>query len=225
VRQCTEDARRNGWEIVSDTSWDGYRDIPMNVMYGYSVMVSEMIEQLGDEIPTHVFVQGGVGGIAATVAGLFAQAWRGKRPRFVVVEPSLAACLYESAKAGRRTSVAITEETLMAGLSCGDVSHLAWEILAPLADDFITIEDATVADTMKLLAHAPFGDTPIVAGESAVAGLAGLMAAVSSTELMEKLRLGPESRALVIGTEGATDPEIYKRLTGFDPVDVVPRAA
>jgi diaminopropionate ammonia-lyase len=217
VRRCAEDARRNEWTVVSDTSWEGYRRIPTNVMYGYTVMVEEMVEQLGEEAPTHVFVQGGVGGIAATIADLFAQKWGARRPRFVVVEPELAACLFESARAGGPTAVEVVDETLMAGLSCGTVSPLAWDILARLADDFITIEDSLVPDTMKLLARSPFDDPPIVAGESAVAGLAGLLAVVSNPGLRNKFNLGPDSRVILIGTEGATDTEIYKDLTGLDP--------
>jgi len=137
VHRCAEDAAANGWTVVSDTSWEGYFDIPRDVMTGYSVLVSEMIEQLGRRAPTHVFVQGGVGGIAATVADLLARAWGQNRPRFVVVEPDLAACLFASAQVGGPKAVDIEEETLMAGLSCGEVSLLAWDLLSVAADDFM----------------------------------------------------------------------------------------
>jgi len=223
VRLCAEHARRDGMTVVSDTSWEGYRDIPTEVMAGYSVMASELIEQLGTQTPTHVFVQGGVGGIAATLAERFDREWGDDRPSFVVTEPETAACLFESAAAGRRTSVDVTEETLMAGLSCGDVSHLAWPVLSRLADHFITVEESLVAPAMKLLALAPYGDEPIVAGESAVPGLAGFLAAATSPTLAERMGIGSESRIVLIGTEGATDPRLYQELTGLDPASVAVR--
>ena len=214
VHRCSEDAEKNDWTIVSDTSWGNYREIPREIMAGYSVMVSEVIEQLKRQPPTHVFVQGGVGGVASTIADLFAQTWSENRPRFVVVEPELAACLFASAQAGRATAVRVEEETLMAGLSCGEVSVLAWEVLGGAADDFMTIAEDVVAPTMKLLVDAPFGDTSIIAGESAVAGLAAVLAAGLRPVLSKKLGLDSQSRILVIGTEGATDPDIYLKLTG-----------
>ena len=217
VHRCSEDAEKNGWTIVSDTSWGNYRDIPGEIMAGYSVMVSEMIEQLNKQPPTHVFVQGGVGGVASTIADLFAQTWGINRPHFVVVEPELAACLFASAQAGRPTAVRVKEETLMAGLSCGEVSVLAWEILGGGADHFMTIAEDVVAPTMKLLVDAPFGDTSVIAGESAVAGLAAVLAGGLSPGLSKELGLDSHSRVLVIGTEGATDPDIYLQLTGRQP--------
>ena len=209
VRQCAEDAAANGWFVVSDTSWEGYRSVPTDVMAGYSVMATEMVEQFGDQPPTHVFVQGGVGGIAATICDVFNSAWGARRPRFLVVEPELAACLHASGRAGRPESVEIEEETLMAGLSCGEISVLAWDTLATGTDDFMTLPEELVAPAMTLLIEAPFGDPPVVAGESAVAGLAAALAA-------DKEILDQDSRVLVIGTEGATDPEIYHRLTGHE---------
>ncbi len=220
VARCAADAAAKGWFVVSDTSWEGYRDIPGRVMEGYSVLVTEAVEQLGGQRPTHVFMQGGVGGIAATVAEVLQQAWGEDRPRFIVVEPELAACLYASAVAGRPQAVEVEEETLMAGLSCGEISVLAWDTLGTGADDFMTIPENLVAPAMGLLADAPDGDPPLVAGESAVAGLAGLLAACRAPGLASALGLDGESRVLVFGTEGATDPAIYEELTGRRPEDV-----
>jgi len=160
---------------------------------------------------THVFVQGGVGGLAASVAAYLWQKCGARRPRFIVVEPALAACLFASAKRGRAATVAIAEETLMAGLSCGEASSLAWEVLAAAADDFLTIPDALVAPTMRMLAHA---DPPVEAGESAIAGLAGCLAARRQPPLAAALDLNTRSRVLIIGSEGATDREIYRKFVG-----------
>jgi diaminopropionate ammonia-lyase len=192
-------------------------------MLGYSVMVSELVEQLSDNIPTHVFVQGGVGGLAATVCECFRLAYGDNAPRFVVVEPELAPCLFASAKSNAPTAVEISSETVMAGLSCGEVSSVAWPVLQQHADDFVTIPDAIVAPAMTMLGTSPFGDSPIVAGESAVAGLAGFIAARQDENLSEALNLNTDSQILVLGTEGATDPVVYERMTGR-PVDEIVRA-
>ena len=215
VRLCHSDAQENGWTVVSDTSSDQAGDaVAKTVMAGYSVMVAEIVEQIADRLPTHVFIQGGVGGLAATVCEYFRLTWGAAAPRFALVEPDLAPCLFTSAKTGNRTSVDVREETVMAGLSCGEVSNIAWPTLSRFADDFMTIPDVIVAPTMRLLADAPFDDAPIVAGESAVAGLAGFICATRQEDLRLALQLDNDSRVLVIGTEGATDPTLYESLTG-----------
>lgn len=217
VDQLRRDADARGWHVVSDTSWQGYTQPPIDVMAGYGVMASEIIQSLM-RAPTHVFLQGGVGGLAAAVAALFAQRWQDDAPRVVVVEPELAACLFASAKAGAATGVTINKETLMAGLSCGAPSPLAWEILREQASGFITIPERLVAPTMQVLGR-PLGDDPaIIAGESAIAGLAAAMAAALGP-LRETLGLTSTSRVLLIGSEGATDIGIYQKLMGLSAPD------
>ena len=214
VRITKAEAQENGWHVVSDTSWPGYTEPPRDVMAGYGVMVKEITEQL-DQAPTHVFLQGGVGGLAAGVAAALRQSWQDKSPRVIVVEPELAACLYESAKAGESTTVEIEEETLMAGLSCGEPSPLAWEILREEAEDFLTIPESLVAPTVRLLANPPGSDPKIEAGESAIAGLAALISIRTDTsdrELANRLQLDENSRVLLIGSEGITDPEIFEAI-------------
>lgn len=211
VRRTREDADANGWFVVSDTSWEGYTDPPRDVMAGYGVMAREIADALAKP-PSHVLLQGGVGGLAAAIAAAFRQQWGANAPRVVIVEPDLAPCLFESARAGTATAVAIHDETVMAGLSCGEPSALAWEILAEEARDFITIPDDFVGPTMRGLARPCGGDPAIAAGESAVAGLAALIAAAGDVDWRGKLGLGPDSVALVIGSEGVTDPAIYDRI-------------
>lgn len=211
VDAVRRDAAANGWFVVSDTSWDGYSEIPADVMAGYGVMAREICDAFA-EPPSHVFLQGGVGGLAAAVCASFRQQWGKRSPRVVIVEPELAACLYESAKADRVQSVDLTEETVMAGLSCGEPSPLAWQILSEEAADFITIPDCLVAPAMRLLAR-PLGKDPvIVAGESAVAGLAAVIAVATSPNLRTVLGFDHTATPLVIGSEGASDPEIYARI-------------
>ena len=211
VRLCREEAEAHGWFAVSDTSWPGYVDTPRAVMAGYGVMVKEVSDAL-DRPPTHAFLQAGVGGLAAAAAAGLRQRWGRESPRIVVVEPELAACLFESARAGAMTGVRIGEETLMAGLSCGEPSALAWEILAEEASDFLTVPESFVGPAMRLLARPPGGGPGIEAGESAVAGLAALIAAARSGALRPALGLDGESCVLLVGSEGATDPDSHAAL-------------
>ncbi len=211
VALAREEAEANGWFAVSDTSWPGYTEVPRDVMAGYGVMVKEVCDTL-DRPPTHAFLQAGVGGLAAALAAGFRQHWGGESPRIIVVEPELAACLFESARAGGRTDIRIEEETLMAGLSCGEPSGLAWEVLSEEASDFLTVPESFVGPAMRLLA-CPFGGDPkIEAGESAVAGLAAATAAARSGKMRSALGLDADSRVLLIGSEGATDPDSYAAL-------------
>ena len=211
VRQAATDAEARGWYVVSDTSYPGYRELPAQVMAGYTVMLEEIFDphapQLAPETPpTHVFVQGGVGGLAAAMAAWLWEKFAAARPRFIVVEPHFADCLLSSAKNQRITEIRVTQESIMAGLSCGEVSELAWQVLGHGCDDFLSIHDDPVAPLMAMLAQ----NTPsIEAGESAVAGLVGCGAACQNAVLKAKLGLDAQSRVLVLGTEGATDREIY----------------
>ncbi|MCH2162222.1 MAG: diaminopropionate ammonia-lyase, partial [Phycisphaerales bacterium] len=210
VLAAAEDARANGWLVVSDTSWPGYVDVPRDVMAGYTVMSSEAMDQWPhDAPPTHVFIQGGCGGLAGAVCADMWNRYGSDKPRFIVVEPEPAACLYDSAVAGERRMVDIQVESVMAGLSCGEASLIAWPILQLAVEDFVTISDEPVGPLMRQLAR----EESIVAGESAVAGLAVLKGACGSAEASKQLELSSESRVMVLGTEGATDPAVYQRMT------------
>ena len=205
------EADKNKWIVVSDTSWPGYFEPPRDVMLGYGVLTSEINEKL-TLAPTHIFLQSACGGFAASVASALRHFWGDQTPRVVIVESELAACLFECAKANKLTSVRIKEETIMAGLSCGEPSDIAWEVLSEEASDFITIPDNIVPPTVRLLA-CPEGNDPVIkAGESAVAGLAVLVCASKQPGLREKLGLDKKSRVLLIGTEGVTDAEIFARI-------------
>ncbi|MGH6797114.1 MAG: diaminopropionate ammonia-lyase, partial [Roseiarcus sp.] len=211
VKEAARVAAKNGWTIVSDTSWPGYERIPALVMQGYTAMVREALRQL-PEPPTHVFVQAGVGGVAAAVAGHLAVALADRRPMFVVVEPARAACVYESARAGRPVKIEQGEPTVMAMLECYEPSLIAWRVLSRVADGFMTVEEEDAVATMKRLARPLGADLAIVAGESGGVGLAGLTRALADHEARKALRLGLQSRIFVINTEGATDPLRYAEL-------------
>ena len=211
VAQTRLDAEEFGWLIVSDTSWPGYFLPPLDVMAGYGVMAREIVREL-PELPTHVFLQGGVGGLAASVIAVFHQEWGKAAPRNIVVEPELAPCLFASAKAGAPISVKIEEETLMAGLSCGEPSQIAWKILENAVHGFMTIPEALVAPAVRMLATGQSGDPGLDVGESAVAGLIGLICGATNRSLRDEMKLGPASRVMIIGSEGVTDPSLFQAI-------------
>jgi diaminopropionate ammonia-lyase len=216
VAEATRICAENEWLLVSDTSWPGYERIPRLVMQGYTVLAHEALEAIADP-PTHVFIQAGVGGVAAAVAGHMAIVLGANRPAFVVVEPSRAACLLESIRAGQPVKIDHGEATVMAMLACYAPSLVAWRILARTADAFMTIDDEDAVMVMNLLARPTGGDPAIVAGESGGVGLAGMLRVAGDVNQRAALRLDAHSRVFVINTEGATDPGCYEKLVGLAP--------
>jgi len=214
VRHADAQAKANGWTVVSDTTYEGYRDIPIDVMHGYGVMSREVVAQIGAELPTHVFVQTGVGAFAASVAAAFWLAWGERRPQLVVVEPIEADCHLRSAQAGKPVAVTGALDTIMAGLACGEVSPAAWEIVSTATAAFVALDDRYALEGVRLFAKPSSGDAAIVSGETGAAGLAALLAAKDHPELRALLGLDASSRVLLLGSEGDTDPEIYQGITG-----------
>lgn len=224
VAEAARIAAEQNWIVVSDTSWPGYERIPSLVMQGYTAMVREALRQL-PEPPTHVFVQAGVGGVAAAVAGHLALVLGDRRPIFVVVDPARAACLFETARAGHPVKIEHSEPTVMAMLECYEPSLVAWRVLSRVADAFMTVNEEDAVAAMNRLAR-PDGDDPaIVAGESGGVGFAALSKAAADPDLRAALGLGASSRILLINTEGATDPARYTELVGISPAEVPARRA
>ena len=209
VRAAAHTAERENWFVVSDTSYEGYTEVPRDVMQGYRVMADEAADQLDGQAPTHAFIQGGVGGVAAAVT-IQMRARFGNAVKVIVVEPDKAACLLASAEAGEAVAVPGDLDTLMAGLACGEPSLLAWQELERGAHAFVSASDDSAVDCMRLLARRT---PPVVAGESAVAGLAALLLIAADPMSRAILGLDAESRVLLFGTEGATDPDLYAKLT------------
>jgi diaminopropionate ammonia-lyase len=230
VEEAARLAAAKGWQVVSDTSYDGYEDIPRDVMQGYGTIAAELVEQTGALANepgafTHVFLQGGVGGLAAGLASYLWEHHGAQRPRFVVVEPRQADCLFQSAVQGRAAKATGSVDSVMAGLACGETSPLAWKFLQPSVDDFMTIEDSAAVQAMRLLAVGSDKDIPIVAGESGVAGLAGLQALRNNAAWSQQVGLDERSRILLINTEGATAPAVYEALVGETADAVLKRQA
>ena len=228
VQEAARLAAAHGWQVIADTSYDDYEDIPRDVMQGYGAIAEEIVEQTSAQRGragtfTHVFLQGGVGGMAAGLASYFWEYHGPQRPRFISVEPAQADCLLQSAIQGRPAKATGTVDSVMAGLACGETSPLAWRFLQPCVDAFMTIEDEQAIEAMRALAQGSERDTPIVAGESGVAGLAALEWLRSDPQRSEQVGLTAESRVLIISTEGATAPREYTRLVGQSAEQVLQR--
>ncbi|WP_233848927.1 diaminopropionate ammonia-lyase [Paraburkholderia sp. HD33-4] len=227
VEHAAHLAQTNGWHVVSDTSYEGYEEIPRDVMQGYGVIPDEVVAQLESspsKAPfTHVFLQGGVGGLAAGIATYLWEHYGVQRPTFIVVEPQQADCLYQSAIKGYATTATGSVDSVMAGLACGETSPLAWKFLQPCVDYFMTISDDDAVKAMQTLARGTERDAPLVVGESGAAGFAGLTLLARNPEQARAVGLTPESRVLVISTEGATAPNTYSELVGESAQSVLAR--
>jgi len=209
--------KKNHYQTVSliqDTAWEGYEDIPLDIMRGYSTQVSEISEQIKDEKIDILFLQSGVGSWAASVIGYIVREWK-HVPHFISVEPYSANCLYESIKTGCRVTVENDKQTNMAGLNCGSVSSLAWQILKNGLSGALSISDKLSEKAMKVLASKNSSNPEIVSGESGAAGLAGLIGLCETNKFenyKSMINLKSSSSVLVINTEGDTDPINYQKV-------------
>jgi len=209
--ECIKQSTKNNWQIVQDVAWDNYLLVPKYTMAGYSVMMKEIADQLDSNKITHVILQAGVGGMAgAMIAGI--ARYLKYIPTTIVVEPDSAACVLESIKTGKIEKIDIKRESLMGGMSCGEVSLVPWEILKNSVNYCISLPDDDIAKTMKLLGNASFSDEKIIAGENSAPGVISLIASCEDQKLKKKLNLDSNSNVLVIGCEGDTDQEMYKKL-------------
>lgn len=216
VRLSRKEAAEKGWVIVQDTSWEGYEEIPGWIMQGYCTMALEAYEQLPQK-PTHIFLQAGVGSMAAAVAAFFASVYGKDRPRIIIVEPNNADCFYRTAKAddGKTHIVTGDMKTIMAGLACGEPCHLAWDILKDCADHFIAFPDWAAAKGMRILGNPMGSDDRLVSGESGASGFGCCAAILTEPELAgikQELDLNETSRVLFFSTEGATDRKNYRKI-------------
>ena len=189
-------------------------------MHGYAMLVDEIRAALTGPAPTHVFVQAGVGGLAAAVIGAFRQDCGGDSPKGVVVEPAKADCLYQSAVAGRPSPASGDLDTVMACLAAAEASPLAWQVLERGGFAFLALDDDGAVEAMRRAASPSGDDPPLVLGESGAAALGGLMAVAGDAGARDALGLDEQARVVVIGSEGATDPDIYRRIVGRDPAAV-----
>ena len=209
--ECIKQSTENNWQIVQDVAWKDYMTVPKYTMAGYSVMMREIIDQINSEQISHIILQAGVGGMAgAMVAGI--ARYLDNIPVTLVVEPDSAACVLESIKTGKIEKIDIKRESLMGGMSCGEVSLVPWEILKNSVKHCISLPDDDIAKTMRLLGNSSFSEQSIVAGENSVPGVISLIASCEDQNIKQKLKLDQNSNVLVIGCEGDTDKEMYQKL-------------
>jgi len=212
--ECIKQSTKNNWQIVQDVAWKDYIKVPKYTMAGYTVMMKEIVDQIGKEKISHIILQAGVGGMAgAMIAGV--ARYLKNIPISIIVEPMSAACVMESIKSGKIEKIDIKSESLMGGMSCGEVSLVPWEILKSSIKYCISLPDDDIAKTMKLLGNANFSNDKIVAGENAVPGVISLIASCEDEKVKEKIQLDKNSNILLIGCEGDTDKEMYQKLVNL----------
>ena len=211
LKECIKQSKKNNWEIVQDVSWEGYKEVPKLIMAGYTIMIKEIMDQNKKDPFTHVFLQAGVGGMAAAMIAGFAK-YSNNIPKFIIVEPENANCVFKSLENNEATTVDIVNETIMGGMSCGDVSTVAWEILKDSSNYSLTITDDEISMVVAMLAKAKLSEEKIIAGECAVPGIIALIGLFKNKEYLNKLSLNSNSKVLLFGCEGLTDAAMYKKL-------------
>lgn len=220
VRYAQKMADEKGWILVQDTAWDGYEKIPRWIMEGYMTMAYETFKQYKTSEkpkPTHIFLQAGVGSMAAAVAGFFTQQYKEDKPMIIIVEPNKADCLYRTALAGDGKLHFVTEnmDTIMAGLACGEPSTIAWKVLENYADAFISCPDEISAKGMRILGNPMGTDVRVISGESGAVGIGIIAELMTNPELnllKEQLNLDKDSNVLFFSTEGDTDKTGYRNI-------------
>tara|TARA_B100001057_G_scaffold498616_1_gene606262 strand:- start:673 stop:1803 length:1131 start_codon:yes stop_codon:yes gene_type:complete len=210
--ECIRQSTENDWQIVQDVAWKDYMLVPKYTMAGYTVMMKEIYDQLKGDQVTHIILQAGVGGMAGAMIAGIARYFKNV-PTTIVVEPDSAACVLESIKTGKIEKIEIIRESLMGGMSCGEVSLVPWEILKNSVRYCVSLPDDDIAKTMKLFGNASFSDEKIIAGENSAPGAICLIATCEDEKIKHKLNLNENSNVLLIGCEGDTDHEMYKKLT------------
>ena len=209
--ECIKQSTQNNWQIVQDVAWKDYMIVPKYTMAGYTVMMKEIVDQIDQNKISHVILQAGVGGMAgAMIAGI--ARYLKNTPITIVVEPDSAACVLESIRSGKIEKIDIKRESLMGGMSCGEVSLVPWKILKNSVKFCISLPDDDIAKTMKLLGNAGFGNERIIAGENSAPGVIGLIASCEDDKIKKKFQLNKDSNVLLIGCEGDTNKEIYQKL-------------
>ena len=209
--ECIKQSTDNNWQIVQDVAWQDYMIVPKYTMAGYTVMMKEIVDQINQNRISHIILQAGVGGMAAAMIAGIAR-YLENIPITIVVEPDSAACVLESIRTGKIQKIDIKRESLMGGMSCGEVSLVPWEILKNSVKYCISLPDDDIAKTMKLLGNASFSKEKIIAGENSAPGVISLIAGCEDEKVKEKIGLDKDSNVMLIGCEGDTDKEMYQKL-------------
>ena len=210
LRECIKQSKKNGWEIIQDVAWKGYELVPKLTMAGYAVMMKEISDQINKNEISHIFLQAGVGGMAAAMIAGCARHLK-HVPKIIIVEPESADCVLKAVEENRIVTLNIKKESLMGGMSCGEVSTIPWKIINNNCNFCISIPDDKISDTIKLLANSSFSEKKIIGGECATPGIISLIASCNNN-LKEKLDLDKNSQVLLLGCEGDVDEKLYQKL-------------
>ena len=214
VQYARRQAEEKGWTLIQDTSWEGYEKIPHWIVEGYLTMGVEICEQLDGDVPTHVFLQAGVGAMAGGILGYLSNIFAAKEPVFTIVEPMTVACLYESAKAGDGSIRSISGDpvTIMAGLNCGTPCGITWKTIRDRASFYCACTDEVSENAMRELARFPNEKERVVAGECGAVTYGVLKEIMKDDSLKREMGINEDSIILLISTEGDTDPKGYDRI-------------
>ena len=210
LEKCISESNKNGWEIVQDVAWENYEYVPKLTMSGYSVMIKEISNQT-DQYITHVFLQAGVGGMASGAIAGIAKYFK-RIPKIIIVEPENADCVLKSVENGSLQKVNIKKESIMGGMSCGEVSLVPWKILKESVNTCTSVTDENVDLTVAMLRNKILSDVEIVGGECSTPGIISLIACAEDSEIRKNLELEESSNILIIGCEGDADEDLYNKL-------------
>ena len=211
LNECIKQSNQSNWQIVQDVAWKDYKLVPKLTMAGYSVMMKEISEQIKNEKISHVILQAGVGGMAAAMVAGIAR-YLNYIPQIIIVEPDSAACVLASIKTGKIEKISIDKESIMGGMSCGEVSLVPWKILKNSVHYCVTVSDDYISKTIKYLANNQFSDEKIIGGECSTPGIASLVGLNNNHEIRKTINLNEDSSVLLFGCEGDADEELYQKL-------------
>ena len=211
LNECIKQSNQNNWQIVQDVAWKNYMLVPKLTMAGYSVMMKEISEQINNQKVSHIILQAGVGGMAAAmVAGL--ARYLNHVPQIIIVEPDSAACVLASINTGKIEKISIEKESIMGGMSCGEVSLVPWQILKKSVNYCVTVSDDYISKTIKYLANCELSYEKIIGGECSTPGIISLIGLCNDAKIRKKINLNEDSNVLLFGCEGDTDEELYQKL-------------
>ncbi len=211
LNECIKQSNENNWQIVQDVAWEDYKLVPKLTMAGYTVMMKEISDQIKSDRISHIILQAGVGGMAAAMVAGIAR-YLDYVPKIIIVEPDSAACVLESIKKGIIEKISIEKESIMGGMSCGEVSLVPWEILKNSVHFCVTVSDDYISKTIKYLKNKKLSNEKIIGGECSTPGIVSLIGLCNDKELRKKINLSDKSNVLVFGCEGDADEELYQKL-------------
>jgi len=210
LNECKKLSKKNNWIIVQDVSTKNYSHVPLLTMAGYSIMIKEISKQTTHYI-THIFLQAGVGGMAAGVVAGVAKYFK-RIPKIIIVEPDGADCVLQSIKSKKLKKIKIKKESIMGGMSCNEMSLIPWHVLKKASDCCVTVNDTKVPKTVAMLKDKKLGKKSIIGGECATPGIISLISLCNNPKTKKLINLNEKSNVLVIGCEGNADVKLYKQL-------------